>query len=117
MKQQHIDWLAKHGIGFTVEVKTPAGVHNVELQPEDVLAYIEDPDSVSAKYLGLTGEQYAQYLSDEGMIICAARTKSGRRCKNIVEGPIGIHPHKWLSRQGEVCTLHSHGKEFSSNLN
>lgn len=81
----------------------------VDLQPDEARAYLEDPTSAIAARVGLTRDEFVEWLSSEGSIRCSGVTQKGARCKSGVKGLSGqmsIGRWKEARARGGYCGVH-----------
>jgi hypothetical protein len=67
---------------------------------------LSDKATVYAKAHGTAKEQNLAWESDNYSVICAGKTKSGNRCRNLVREGYMVYPDVWLRRQVEYCSVH-----------
>lgn len=85
------------------------------LSPAQAAEYLVDPTSAIAKSLGLTREEFVEYLSSYGTVRCEGRNKDGSPCKSSVAGPTGQLDAKiWklANDQGGYCRRHGGDPEY-----
>lgn len=78
-----------NGEAFSVwiaEVVVVGGVERLQLSDEEAATFNADPDAFAAKHVGLSGEDYAEWIELEGCPRCGGRTKSGAPCRMQVAG-------------------------------
>lgn len=107
-----INRLAAEGIAFTAYHDGPAGKVTVRLSPDQAARYWDDPPAAMAEAHGVTRAQYLTWHSAGYVVQCAARTTSGRQCRNPVQGGhLVASPAQWVALQGGYCLIHGEGLE------
>lgn len=91
-----------------VEALCLYGVERVELQPEHVLLYLQDPDAGVAAAHGVSRDDYLEWLKSWGSVRCDGVTVSGTRCKNTAKGFTGLDLSEWIEARtrGGHCAVH-----------
>jgi hypothetical protein len=82
---------------------------DVDLQPDQARAYLEDPVGVIAARVGLTREEFHDWMSSEGSVRCSEITTQGRACKCLVRGLSSHLPlDRWKEAKdrGGYCSAH-----------
>ena len=108
-KLEYLIEINKQGVQFIIEIPHPGGVLHCDATPEQVLEYEESPTRYYATARGVSVPEYLRWCEAEYCVQCAADTKSGERCKNIVRGGYDVEPREWLAMQGEYCPIHGEG--------
>lgn len=103
---QLLDYLASKGVQFVIN----DGGGNYWAVREDIEEYLDDPDAVFAKKLGVTKFEYRDWREAGGCVRCPATLRNGKQCSRLVAGPF-LSAHEWLERrkQPEYCRKHSEG--------
>lgn len=101
--------LRERGVEFCISVPNESGQQTYVATPEDVLMFMEDPDSLYAKVYGVTKAEYRDWIDDLFTAYCAAKTRAGRQCRNAVQGGYGVSAKRWVELQGEYCGVHAEG--------
>jgi hypothetical protein len=100
-------WLSAAGFEFVLD-QSPHGCSS--LTPLEVLAYLRNPDAYLARAMDVSVEDYRGWKESEGGIQCHARTKGGRRCRNMVAQAYDyLTPQKWAALQATQPTCWVHG--------
>lgn len=99
---------ADRGQPKVVETLCLWGVQRVELQPEHIRLYLQDPDLGVAAALGVTREDYREWLEGYGSVRCDGVTKDGDRCRNTAKKMTGLELSMWLEARsrGGYCVVH-----------
>jgi hypothetical protein len=107
-------------IGYLVTGQTPLGDHDIWLGEDQLDEYRADPDLFVARELGVTKEEYLEWMKLGGAALCGARTKAGQPCRAVIayfdSSPTGwkkyhrnalchVHERQYKER-GYVCTHH-----------
>lgn len=82
---------------------------DVDLQPDQARAYLEDPVGAIADRVGLTREEFHDWMSSEGAVRCSGITTRGRACKCLVSGLSSHLPlDRWKEAKdrGGYCSVH-----------
>lgn len=83
-----------------------SGGGEVQITWEEVALYLRDPLQFCASLFEMNAADYVQYVGSDGAPQCAAVTKSGRLCKNLV-GRIHLRPQDWQTLHRKVlCSIH-----------
>ncbi|OYX02131.1 MAG: hypothetical protein B7Z15_19155 [Rhizobiales bacterium 32-66-8] len=92
----------------TMQIEWLWGAHSVDLTPDQVRLYLQDPDLGAAAASGVSRDDYLAWLESEGGIQCGAATQSGRRCLRSVYGAPHEEPAEWVQRRarGDYCHIH-----------
>jgi hypothetical protein len=90
-------------------IATPGGVRTIHLDPADerTARYRADPDQFAADEVGLSKDEYREWVALDGMALCGERTKSGALCKNLISR-IQLSAKDWKARHRQGA-CHSHG--------
>jgi hypothetical protein len=98
-----------HGERYWVDRGLGWGNLRVDLQPDQARAYLVDPTGTMAARVGLTRDEFVEWLSSEGSIRCDAVTQKGSPCKAGVKGVSGqmrIGPWREAKDRGGFCGTH-----------
>jgi hypothetical protein len=98
--------LSEKRVGFCIPVPTESGQMTFPATPEDLVMFADDPEALYAKALGVTKSEYRDWVDDQCMAYCAAKTKAGRRCRNMVLGGYQVSAKRWVELQGGYCGVH-----------
>lgn len=79
------------------------------MTPEEVVEFADDPEAIYAKAHGVTKAEYRDWMDDDCTRFCAATTRAGKPCRNMVAGGFQVSAKRWLELQGEYCASHSEG--------
>lgn len=82
---------------------------SVSLEPEHAAIYLEDPTAGLAAGLGVTREEFVDYLSSEGSVSCEGKTLKGTPCRASVAGPstqLSVESWKAAKARGGYCRRH-----------
>jgi len=102
-----LDWLHASGVGFVLD-RLPHD--EFFLDPHEVVEYLADPEAFVAEAMGVSVEDYRAWQAAEGAIQCHARTRSGRRCRNLIaDEDHYLTPKQWAILQARQLTCWSHG--------
>lgn len=101
-----IQTLASAKVELVVNYKTVWGGSTVVLEPSDVGAFLRDRDQWVADSLGVSKQQYLDWIESGGTPRCGATTKEGHRCKNYVSGGIQRDIDDWVRLEGGYCAVH-----------
>src|SRR4051794_11827475 len=101
--------LSERGVEFCISVPNQYGQEIYVATAEDLMTFLEDPTAVYAKALGVTKEQYRDWMDDSCIAYCSAKTRAGRQCRNAVAGGFQVSAARWVALQGEYCMLHAEG--------
>lgn len=85
------------------------GCLTVSLDPADAAVFLQDPTDGLARGVGLSRQEFVEYLSSAGSVQCDAKTQKGTRCSFGVAGRSGqlsIEAWKVAKARGGYCTLH-----------
>jgi hypothetical protein len=95
-----------NGPFYETGVTTPCGGCTLWLSENEAREFKADPDLYAAHYLGLTKEEYLEWIRLEGAALCSERTKSGAQCRAVVS----YHPDEamqWKQRHRMIpCKAH-----------
>lgn len=100
-----LEHLAERGVFF--DVICPWGGY-LQIDPADVVAYLEDADTWFAGVAGVPVETYRVWREAGGaraMFQCEATTRSGRRCRNIINEGGSLAPAE-LDLEQPYCRVH-----------
>lgn len=78
-----------------------------ELDAEEALLYIQNPDQCYAKINGVSVEQFLRYRERNGIPQCGATTQRGRRCKcSSANSDHCREPSDFVKVDGGYCSIH-----------
>ena len=99
---------ADRGQSASVSIVWSGGSERVTLNPDEIRAYLEDPDAGAGRSAGVSREDYLAWLESDGFVRCDAVTRAGTRCQKGRFGFYGENPQGWLERlrRGTYCTVH-----------
>jgi len=102
---------AERGQPKSIEALGLWGMQKVELRPEHIRLYLQDPDLGVAAALDATREDYLEWLEGWGSVRCSGATTTGERCRNTAKGMTGLELGTWLKARaaGGCCTVHGGG--------
>lgn len=86
------------------------------LSPTQAADYLVDPTAAIAKSLGLTRDEFVEYLSSYGTVRCEGRNKDGTPCKSSVAGCTGqLDAEVWklAIEQGGYCRRHRGDPDYN----
>lgn len=98
--------LALAEIALSASLDVPGGRETVALDVDQALAYMADPRGFSARYFGVSVDDYEMWLASGGLARCVAPTKAGERCLNLVKRATQLSARQWRKRQDGFCALH-----------
>src|SRR5262245_6698521 len=98
--------LEHHGIRLYVGVPAPYGGEEVSIPPGELLTFLADPRCFIAAHYGMTVAEYIDWSGFYFSVRCAARTRAGRRCRNIVTGGHQCAAADFLRLRGSYCIVH-----------
>jgi hypothetical protein len=98
--------LSEKGVAFFIDVPVEGGQKTIQVAPEDLMIFADDPEATYAKTQGVTKSEYRDWMDDECMAYCAAKTKAGRPCPNLVPGGFQVSAKQWVKLQGGYCGVH-----------
>ncbi len=101
--------LALAEIILSASLDVPGGSETVTRDVDQALAYMADSKIFSARYFGISVDDYEEWVAAEGLARCAAPTKGGERCRNPVKGATQLSAKQWAGRQDGFCALHGRG--------
>lgn len=104
--------LALAEITLSASLDVPGGSKSVLLDADQALAYMADPKIFSARYFGISVDDYEGWVASDGLARCAAPTKVGERCRNPVRGATQLSAKQWAEQREEFCALHGRGAAF-----
>ncbi|WP_419320577.1 hypothetical protein ACN2C7_06415 [Caulobacter sp. ErkDOM-E] len=107
--------LAWAGITLSASLDVPGGSETVPLDVEQAVAYMADPKVFSARYFGISVDDYEMWVASGGLAHCVAPTKAGERCRNLVRGAKQLSARQWGEHQAGLCALHERG-QFVPNV-
>lgn len=92
----------------TVEALSLYGVERVELSPEQIGIYLNDPDAGIAAARGVTREEYLEWIRGGGSVQCSGITVPGTRCLHTAKGLSGLELPAWIEARarGGYCVVH-----------
>jgi len=106
---QTLNILAQRGVQYCIPVVSEFGQITYIAGPEDLLVFADDPDAIYSKAHGVTKAEYRDWTDDGFTAMCAATTKTGRRCRNDVLGGHLVSAKRWVELQGGYCAVHGDG--------
>jgi hypothetical protein len=100
--------LERVGCSISFNCPHPCGQVTLPVSAEDAAAYATGEINLPAKINGLTPEEFAEWVETGGYMQCAAKTQSGRRCKNVIRGHQITNPQEWrrLNEERPYCAMH-----------
>ena len=98
--------LEASGVSLVAKIRVPWGSQKVIIDLKDIELFVADRDAGAAKCLGVTLDEYHEWIESGGGPRCGALTKSGKRCRNPVSGGIHMPIEKWKSLNGDRCAVH-----------
>jgi hypothetical protein len=92
----------------TIEALCLYGAERVELRPEHIRLYLDDPDAGVAAAHGVSREEYLEWLEGWGSIRCDGITVPGTRCRHTAKGLSGLELPAWIvaRERGGYCVVH-----------
>jgi len=82
--------------------------------------YSRDPEAWSAKYVGLSVEDYREWIRLKGRALCGATTKGGKPCQSVVAWPLDGEAAEWKALHRKVaCKAHGgecHGRRRQNSF-
>ena len=114
-KSQFLCDLDDAGISFIISTPSQNGVDTCVLPPSKVLKFMTQPEAVYADLHGITLRDYLQWEAEGMSVQCSARTKAGKRCKNVVAGGASVNPKIWVDLHGQYCEVHN-GMEGKADI-
>ena len=103
---QTLSSLSEKGVDFFIAVPNECGQMTFRATPEDLVIFADDPVAIYAKAHEVTKSEYRDWIDDQCTARCAAKTKAGRRCRNMVLGGYQVSAKRWVELQGEHCGVH-----------
>jgi hypothetical protein len=103
---QTLSSLSEKGVDFFIAVPNECGQMTFRATPEDLVIFADDPAAIYAKAHEVTKSEYRDWIDDECMAHCAAKTRAGRRCRNMVLGGYQVSAKRWVELQGGYCGVH-----------
>jgi hypothetical protein len=91
---------------FACCVDVPGGGRTFHLAQKEVEVYNRDPDAYAAGLLGLTKDEYLEWVSLDGYALCGEQTKAGRPCCGILSAH--YNPIEWKNTHRQLA-CYSHG--------
>ena len=82
----------------------------LHLDQDELAEYLADPDLFAAEYLGLTIDQYREWIALEGAALCGERTKAGHPCRSVVK--YCDDPAEWLELHRSVACVNHGGEKY-----
>lgn len=84
------------------------GAQRIELLPEHIRLYLQDPDLGIAASLNVSREDYLTWLEGWGSVRCGGTTTTGEHCRNMAKGLTGLEVGEWLEARakGGYCAVH-----------
>lgn len=98
--------LAWAEITLSASLDVPGGSETVMLDVDQALAYMAEPKVFSARYFGISADEYEEWVASQGLGRCVAPTKAGERCRNLVMGATQLSARQWQERPDGLCALH-----------
>jgi hypothetical protein len=98
-----------HGQPYVVDHALGWGNLRVELKPVEAKVYLVDATGALAAQVGLSREQFVEWLSTEGFVRCEGVTQKGAPCRASVRGvrsQMAIGPWKAAKERGGYCGAH-----------
>jgi hypothetical protein len=79
----------------------------VWLEPAHIPALLHDREAFEASCVGVSLRDYRRWQESGGEVYCAALTRRGRRCENLLAR--GLPPRDWVEseQRGDYCEIHS----------
>lgn len=74
------------------------------LKPDEVIKYLQDPDSLAAKKHDVTAEHFRAWRDFEKDPHCYGMTRKNKPCKNTVW--CGTNVHAFIPGVSEYCKVH-----------
>lgn len=92
----------------TIEALSLYGVERIELQPEHIRLYLDEPDAGVAAAHGVSREEYLEWLEGWGSVQCDGITVPGTRCRHTAKGLSGLELPAWREarKRGGYCVIH-----------
>ncbi len=99
---------AERGQPKTIDTLCLWGMQKVELRPEHIRLYLQDPDLGVAAALNASREDYLEWLEGWGSVRCGGTTTAGDRCRNTAKALTGLELGEWLEARakGGYCAVH-----------
>jgi hypothetical protein len=73
---------------------------------DELERFNRDPDSYAASELGMTVDEYREWIALGGMALCGGTTKAGRYCSTSLAG-MGLNPADWRAiHREDYCKQH-----------
>jgi len=100
--------LVNAGLELAVSVPAMGGARTCVATVEQALRLLEDKEAVYGELVGLSKPDYIEWQASDGSVYCCARTKAGKRCRNVVSGGTWLEPTAWKALQDAkgYCTVH-----------
>lgn len=98
------------GCSFSVNFRAPFGAMNAALSPADIAACILDGVNLPARLTGPTPDEYAEWIEQDGLVRCCAKTRAGRQCRNFAPGGGITDPAEWKAFRATAPYCHTHDK-------
>lgn len=99
------------GCWFNLGFPAPFGGKEMELKPEHIAASILDGANLPALVTGLSPAEYAEWVEQDGRVLCAGKTAKGRPCRKHVSGPVLTDPKEWKALRDTAPYCRTHGGE------
>lgn len=93
---------------LAVSVPAMGGAWTCAATIEQALRLLEDKEAVYGELVGLSKPDYTEWQASDGSVYCCARTKAGKRCRNVVSGGTWLEPAAWkaLHEMKGYCAVH-----------
>lgn len=85
---------------------TPWGGENIYFSEKKIAEVLRNKHNIDGFLLGLTSEQYEEWIENNGQVRCSALTVKGKRCKAFVKGTYQASADVFRSLQGHYCVTH-----------
>jgi hypothetical protein len=109
-----LTWLHAAGVGFVLD-RMP--YDDFSLDPSEVMEYLADSEAFLAEAMGVLMEDYRDWQAVRRAIQCHAKTKSGRRCRNMIaEANDYLTPRAWVALQAQQPTCRMHGGRVATAM-
>src|ERR1700691_3111087 len=103
---QTLSVLSEKGVDFLISVPHQGGQMTFRATSEDLVIFADDPEAIYAKAHEVTESEYRDWIDDQFMAYCAARTKAGRRCRKTVLGGYKVSAKRGVKLRGRYCGVH-----------
>ncbi len=97
--------------GGTILANVPAlgGFKSVIMTAAQAARLPAAKESVYGELVGLSRDDYVDWVHSQGCVYCCASTKSGSRCRNFILGATGLQPDDWVKQRNEGGYCATHG--------